>query len=32
MSDIIKKPMGTVASMLNTARGEFKKVMESDKI
>ena len=32
MSDIIKKPMGTVASMLNTARSEFKKVIEKSKI
>ncbi len=32
MSDIIKKPMGTVASMLNTARSEFKKIIEKSKI
>lgn len=32
MSDIIKKPMGTVASMLNKARSEFKKVIVKTKI
>jgi RNA polymerase sigma-70 factor (ECF subfamily) len=32
MSDIIKKPMGTVASMLNKARSEFKKVILETKI
>lgn len=32
MSDIIKKPMGTVASMLNKARAEFKKVILQSKL
>ena len=32
ISDIIKKPMGTVASMLNKAKQEFKKELEKNKI
>jgi RNA polymerase sigma-70 factor, ECF subfamily len=32
ISDIIKRPMGTVASLINKAKSEFKKILEEENV